>query len=67
MSTVTDVPSAINGQTETQHDRAAAMDFIEEIRLRTWARKNYAISSERSADWHPVILDEMTRIDREQA
>ncbi|WP_166829175.1 hypothetical protein [Thalassoroseus pseudoceratinae] len=67
MSTVTDVPNVINGQVDTLANQTSTVDFIEELRLRTWARKNYAISSERSANWHPVILDEMTRIDREQA
>ena len=67
MSTVTDVPNAINGQSDAFAETTSALDFIEEIRLRTWARKNYAISSERSESWHPVILDEMNRIDREQA
>lgn len=49
----TDIPSAME------------VDFIEEIRLRTWARKNYAPQQERQQDWHPVILDEMQRIDVE--
>lgn len=44
----------------------AAVDAIEEIRLRTWARQNYTPASEqRDASWHPVIHDEMIRIDRE--
>ena len=41
------------------------VDPIEEIRLRTWARKNYAPASEREDNWHPIILDEMTRKDEE--
>ena len=41
------------------------VDPVEEIRLRTWARKNYAPQTERDTSLHPVILDEMTRIDRE--
>ena len=41
------------------------VDFIEEMRLRTWARKNYVPQTERQEDWHPVILDEMLRVDRE--
>lgn len=39
------------------------VDVIDEIRLRTWARRNYASPNERDDDWHPVILDEMRRID----
>jgi hypothetical protein len=42
------------------------IDAIEEIRLRTWARENYVPSSERDENWHPVILEEMSRKDREQ-
>jgi hypothetical protein len=43
----------------------ADLDPIEEIRLRTWARMNYAPEPEREDDLHPVILDEMIRMDRE--
>lgn len=35
------------------------LDFIEEMRLRTWARKNYVPGEDRDEEWHPVILDEM--------
>lgn len=42
------------------------LDFVEEIRLRTWARHNYAPQGERNRSWHPVILDEMRRKDHEQ-
>ena len=42
------------------------VDPIEEIRLRTWARVNYAPVDERLESWHPVILDEMTQKDRER-
>ena len=42
------------------------LDPVEEIRLRTWARQNYAPQGERNRSWHPVILDEMRRKDREQ-
>lgn len=44
---------------------AANVDLVEEIRLRTWARRNYAPAAERDATWHPVIRDEMARKDRE--
>ncbi len=46
---------------------AAQVDAIEEIRLRTWARRNYAPPTERSDEWHPVVLQEMERRDREQS
>jgi hypothetical protein len=38
---------------------ATEFDFIEEIRLRTWARENYVSEDERDETWHPVVLDEM--------
>jgi len=43
------------------------VDFIEELRLRRWARENYVPSPERDTAWHPIILDEMTRKDGEFA
>jgi hypothetical protein len=42
-----------------------SIDFIEELRLRRWARENYVPATQREADWHPVILDEMSRKDNE--
>ena len=41
------------------------VDVIEEIRLRTWARQNYTAEDERDGTWHPVVLEEMRRRDRE--
>ena len=41
-----------------------AVDPVEEIRLRTWARRHYVPEDERS-NLHPVILDEMRRRDEE--
>lgn len=45
--------------------KADSVDFIEELRLRRWARENYVPRDERSPAWHPIILEEMTRKDRE--
>ena len=42
------------------------IDAIEEMRLRTWARRNYAPAAERSQDWHPIVLEEMSIRDREE-
>ncbi len=42
------------------------VDFIEEIRLRTWARENYVPETDRDSNWHAVILDEMRVRDLEQ-
>ena len=41
------------------------VDAIEEMRLRTWARKNYAPADDRNDTLHPIILDELARIDLE--
>jgi hypothetical protein len=43
----------------------AEVDFIEELRLRRWAREHYVPRDRREASWHPVILDEMGRKDDE--
>ncbi len=45
----------------------AGLDIVEELRLRRWARENYAAVDERSVDWHPVIHEEMDRRDAEVA
>jgi hypothetical protein len=41
------------------------LDFIEELRLRRWARQNYVPPEQRDTAWHPVVLDEMDRKDLE--
>ena len=41
------------------------VDFIEELRLRRWARENYVPTAQRDTAWHPIILDEMCRKDCE--
>jgi hypothetical protein len=46
---------------------AAEVDFIEELRLRRWAREHYVSRQQREEFWHPVILDEMDRKERERA
>ena len=43
------------------------LDLVEELRLRRWARENYAPLERRCVDWHPVILEEMDRRDAEVA
>jgi hypothetical protein len=40
-------------------------DFIEELRMRRWARENYVPAGERDRSWHPIILDEMRHKDGE--
>ncbi len=44
---------------------AAELDFIEELRLRRWAREHYVARDQRELSWHPVILDEMSRKEAE--
>jgi hypothetical protein len=39
------------------------VDFIEELRLRRWAREHYVPGAERERSWHPVVLEEMARKD----
>jgi hypothetical protein len=54
------------GTVELEMVGEADIDPIEEIRLRTWARQNYAPVEERDASWHPIILDEMDKKDHEE-
>lgn len=42
------------------------LDLVEEMRLRTWARRNHVAVCDRDDTWHAVILDEMNRIDDEE-
>lgn len=41
------------------------VDFIEELRLRRWAREHYVPVDERDTAWHPIVLEEMRRKDGE--
>jgi hypothetical protein len=45
----------------------AELDLIEELRLRRWAREHYVPRGQRQASWHPVVHDEMSKRDRENA
>jgi hypothetical protein len=51
---------------EAPTEGVSEVDPIEEIRLRTWARKNYAPRHKRDETLHPIILDEMKRKDEEK-
>lgn len=44
----------------------ADLDFIEELRLRRWARENFVPVQQRQQSWHPIVLDEMLRKDVEE-
>lgn len=50
--------------TSAQSD-VASVDLVEEMRMRAWARRHYAPAERRDATWHPIVLDEMDRKDRE--
>ena len=41
------------------------LDFIEELRLRRWARENYVPPTQRQQSWHPVVHEEMEKKDVE--
>jgi hypothetical protein len=45
--------------------RLEEVDPVEEMKLRTWARRHYAPTEQRDDSWHPVVLDEMLRKDEE--
>ena len=49
------------------HATLTEVDFIEEIRLRRWARENYVPADDRDETWHPVVLEEMQAKDHELA
>lgn len=44
---------------------AGEIDIIDEMHLRRMARENYVLAAQRHRNWHPVVLDEMQRRDRE--
>ena len=44
----------------------ADLDFIEELRLRRWARENYVPQGQRQTTWHSVVHQEMEKKDREE-
>ncbi|QDT17832.1 hypothetical protein [Alienimonas californiensis] len=69
MPAVLDTPrTAISGSSVLlRGDGFEEVDFVTEMKLRTWARQRYCNAGARQPDWHPVILDEMNRIDREAA
>ena len=48
------------------HATVMEVDFIEEIRLRRWAREHYVPANDRDETWHPVVLEEMHAKDLEQ-
>lgn len=57
----------MNSLAVLEQERSFDVDPIEEMRMRTWARRHYAPAGARSTDLHPIVLDEMLRKDEEQA
>ncbi len=55
----------MNSSMTLEMDLGVDVDPVEEMRLRTWARKNYTPLDERDDSWHPIVLDEMDRKDHE--
>ncbi len=45
--------------------KSAAVDVVKELRLRQWARTHYVAIEKRPRLWHPIVLDEMIRMDSE--
>lgn len=46
-------------------NRTEKLEFVAELRLRQWARRNYVAAAERrDSDWHAVVVDEMQQMDR---
>ncbi len=44
---------------------ALDVDFIDELKMRRWARENYVPADQRDRSWHPIVLEEMVRKDGE--
>ena len=44
-----------------------SVDAVEEFQLRRWAREHYVSVECRDHDWHPLVLEEMSRKDAELA
>ena len=56
-----EIVSALVLEQVSSHD----VDPVEEMKMRTWARRHYAPAEQRDGNWHPIVLDEMFRKDRE--
>ena len=48
-----------------KEQQANSVDAIEEMRMRSWARRHYEPAAYRSSNLHPIILDEMRHKDQE--
>ncbi len=43
------------------------VDFIQELKLRRWAREHYVPRGQRQNSWHPIVHEEMEKKDFEAA
>lgn len=53
-------------QAVLEQERTFDVDAVEEMRMRTWARRHYSPVEDRSNNLHPIVLDEMLRKDQER-
>jgi len=73
LSAVLDAPPAATDSTGRHApsgllgEDAFDVDFVTEMKLRTWARQHHCNEGARQPDWHPIVHDEMERIDSEAA
>lgn len=56
----------MNSLSILDQERSFDVDPIEEMRMRTWARRHYTPAEDRGDDLHPIVLDEMARKDQER-
>jgi hypothetical protein len=57
----------VNSQAVLEQERTFEVDAVEEMRMRTWARRHYTPAEDRSVNLHPIVLDEMIRKDQERS
>lgn len=57
----------MNSLAVLEQERSFDVDAVEEMRMRTWARRHYTPVEDRSDDLHPIVLDEMNRKDEERS
>lgn len=57
----------MNSQAVLEQERTFEVDAVEEMRMRTWARRHYTPAEDRSVNLHPIVLDEMIRKDQERS
>lgn len=57
----------LRGSRHSMHFQSQGeVSFVEEIRLRRWARENYVSRDQRDSQWHEIILEEMQNRDCEE-